>query len=328
MIGDAEGAKGHRLLSPSRARGLFCCARNRKQQPRRWPDLPERQRQLDLSHLHSIVLDRLLGLDAEKVREQTNIRYLRDAGEAVEQVRRGEADVAFLTNPVTMEQLREVAFAGAVMPQKSTDFYPKLLSGLDDLCAGVGCLLGRMRRRVASRLLTAVVVAVRIRRWRTDSVQSRLPDLWWCWMRRTVAMTAAGSLASGQMEKAFTLAFSVRLRSLLGARGITVVTTRESDVTVDAERRAEIANHAKARSLPEPACDGERRRGSPVYVVAAAGSTGPFCALEDRAGRVGDAQPGAGGSAELGAAARGFNVTLGRTALIRSRQHDLPGTGR
>lgn len=93
-------------------------------------DLPENQRQLDLSHLHTIILDRLLGLDAEKVREQTNIRYLRDAGEAVDQVRRGDADVAFLTNPVTMDQLREVAFAGSVMPQKSTDFFPKLLSGL------------------------------------------------------------------------------------------------------------------------------------------------------------------------------------------------------
>ncbi len=98
--------------------------------------LPERQRQLDLSQLHSIVLHRLLGLDAEKVREQTNIRYLRDAAEAVELVRpatagrRGEADVAFLTNPVSMEQLREVAFAGDVMPQKSTDFFPKLLSGV------------------------------------------------------------------------------------------------------------------------------------------------------------------------------------------------------
>ncbi len=65
-------------------------------------DMPERQRQLDLSHLHSIVLDRLLGLDAEKVRDQTNLRYLRDAAEAVEQVRRGEADVTFLTNPVTI----------------------------------------------------------------------------------------------------------------------------------------------------------------------------------------------------------------------------------
>jgi uncharacterized protein (DUF1015 family) len=93
-------------------------------------DLPERQSKLDLIQLHSLVLDRLLGLDAEKVREQTNIRYLRDAVEAEDQVRRGEANVAFLTNPVTMEHLREVAFAGDVMPQKSTDFFPKLLSGL------------------------------------------------------------------------------------------------------------------------------------------------------------------------------------------------------
>ncbi|MGO8758811.1 MAG: DUF1015 domain-containing protein [Terracidiphilus sp.] len=92
--------------------------------------LPARQRQLDLIQLHGLVLDKLLGLDAEKVREQTNLRYLRDAQEAVEQARRGEADIAFLTNPVTMEQLKEVAFAGEVMPQKSTDFYPKLLSGL------------------------------------------------------------------------------------------------------------------------------------------------------------------------------------------------------
>ena len=93
-------------------------------------EIPDRQRQLDLTQLHAIVLDRLLGLDAEKVREQTNLRYLRDAAEAVDQVRRGEADITFLTNPVTMEQLREVAFAGEVMPQKSTDFFPKLLSGL------------------------------------------------------------------------------------------------------------------------------------------------------------------------------------------------------
>ncbi len=92
--------------------------------------LSGRQRQLDLTQLHSVVLERLLGLDAGRIREQTNLRYLRSADEAVEQVRRGEADVAFLTNPVTMDQLREVAFAGEVMPQKSTDFYPKLLSGL------------------------------------------------------------------------------------------------------------------------------------------------------------------------------------------------------
>jgi uncharacterized protein (DUF1015 family) len=92
--------------------------------------LPERQRKLDLTLLHSVVLEQLLGITPEAIREQQNLRYVRDAGEAMEQVSRGEADVAFLTNPITLGQLREVAFAGDVMPQKSTDFYPKLLSGL------------------------------------------------------------------------------------------------------------------------------------------------------------------------------------------------------
>jgi N-acetylmuramoyl-L-alanine amidase len=57
-----------------------------------------------------------------------------------------------------------------------------------------------------------------------------------------------GRLADGQLEKTSTLALSVRLRSLLGARGIQVVTTRESDATVDPNRRAEIANHAQAQA--------------------------------------------------------------------------------
>ena len=92
--------------------------------------LPERQRRLDLTQLHSLVLEQLLSITPEAIREQRNLRYVRDAGEAMEQVSRGEADVAFLTNPITLAQLREVAFAGDVMPQKSTDFYPKLLSGL------------------------------------------------------------------------------------------------------------------------------------------------------------------------------------------------------
>jgi uncharacterized protein (DUF1015 family) len=90
----------------------------------------DRQKQLDIVQLHSLVLEQLLGITPEAIREQANLRYLRDAGEAVEQVARGEADVTFLMNPVTMDQLREVAFAGDVMPQKSTDFFPKLLSGL------------------------------------------------------------------------------------------------------------------------------------------------------------------------------------------------------
>lgn len=58
----------------------------------------------------------------------------------------------------------------------------------------------------------------------------------------------AGANLDGQPEKAFTLAMSIRLRSLLAARGIDVVTTRESDVTLDSTRRAEIADHAKAQA--------------------------------------------------------------------------------
>ena len=128
-IGKLKSEKDTAFIAVTRS-GDFLLRAKPEAMAKALADLPERQRQLDLTQLHAIVLDRLLGLDAEKVREQTNIRYLRDAGDAVEQVRNGEADITFLTNPVTMEQLREVAFAGDVMPQKSTDFYPKLLSGL------------------------------------------------------------------------------------------------------------------------------------------------------------------------------------------------------
>ncbi len=90
----------------------------------------ERQQKLDVVQLHKCVLERAIGLSPESIRDQRNIRYVRDAGEALEQVRSGCANVAFLMNPVLMEQVRDIAFAGEVLPQKSTDFYPKLLSGL------------------------------------------------------------------------------------------------------------------------------------------------------------------------------------------------------
>ncbi len=92
--------------------------------------ISERQRQLDVVQLHALVLETLLGITQEAIREQTNVRYLRDADEAIDQVADGEANAAFLMNPVSLDQLREVAFAGEVLPQKSTDFFPKLLSGL------------------------------------------------------------------------------------------------------------------------------------------------------------------------------------------------------
>jgi uncharacterized protein (DUF1015 family) len=89
-----------------------------------------RQRPMDVVQLHALVLEQLLELTPESIRQQENLRYLRSAEDAAAQVARGEADIAFLIKPVTLDQMKEVSLGGEVMPQKSTDFYPKLLSGL------------------------------------------------------------------------------------------------------------------------------------------------------------------------------------------------------
>ena len=89
------------------------------------------QQSLDVVQLHRCLLEKGLGLSEESIRNQQNLSYLRDAGEALERVRgQGTANIAFLMNPCRMAQVRDIAFAGEVLPQKSTDFYPKLLSGL------------------------------------------------------------------------------------------------------------------------------------------------------------------------------------------------------
>lgn len=94
------------------------------------PGISARQRSLDLVVLHKLMLERGLGLDEEAVREQKNISYVREASEALTMVETSQAQIAFLVNPIRVQQVREVAFSGEVLPQKSTDFYPKLLSGM------------------------------------------------------------------------------------------------------------------------------------------------------------------------------------------------------
>jgi uncharacterized protein (DUF1015 family) len=93
-------------------------------------DIPARQAQLDVVQLHRIILDKLLGLDQETITRLGSVKYIREADEAVSLVTSGEADIAFLIKPITLDQLKDVSLSGDVMPQKSTDFYPKLLSGL------------------------------------------------------------------------------------------------------------------------------------------------------------------------------------------------------
>jgi uncharacterized protein (DUF1015 family) len=92
-----------------------------------------RQQDLDVVQLHKCLLENVLHLSEESIRNQQNLSYIRDPGEALSLVRGSSgtpANIAFLMNPCPMTHLRNVAFAGEVMPQKSTDFYPKLLSGL------------------------------------------------------------------------------------------------------------------------------------------------------------------------------------------------------
>jgi uncharacterized protein (DUF1015 family) len=85
---------------------------------------------LDVPILHEVLLGNVLGISEEAVRAEKNLRYVRGLDKAIEATRRGEAQVAFLLRPTAIEDVAAISFSGGVMPQKSTDFYPKLLSGL------------------------------------------------------------------------------------------------------------------------------------------------------------------------------------------------------
>ena len=96
--------------------------------------LSVRQQSLDVVELHKVLLEGVLELSEESIRNQQNLSYVRDAAGALGAVRKADgkaaANIAFLMNPCPVQKMRELALAGEVMPQKSTDFYPKLLSGL------------------------------------------------------------------------------------------------------------------------------------------------------------------------------------------------------
>jgi uncharacterized protein (DUF1015 family) len=114
--------------------------------PQLFAGLSIRQQSLDVVQLHKVLLENVLHLTEESIRNQQNISYVRDAAEALARVQinhvqtssvqssdthsEPRANIVFLVNPCRMKQVRDIAFANEVMPQKSTDFYPKLLSGL------------------------------------------------------------------------------------------------------------------------------------------------------------------------------------------------------
>ncbi len=85
---------------------------------------------LDVTVLHELILRRYMGIDEENTRSQKNLDYTKDAQEAVQAVKDGEADCVFLTNPPKVSEIKEVALAREKMPQKSTRFWPKLVTGV------------------------------------------------------------------------------------------------------------------------------------------------------------------------------------------------------
>ena len=91
---------------------------------------PRAVTRLDVTLLHELILERVLGVDREAQEAQTNLRYVKDTAEALARVRAGEAQVGFLLNATPVEHVRAVADAKEVMPQKSTFFYPKIASGI------------------------------------------------------------------------------------------------------------------------------------------------------------------------------------------------------
>lgn len=86
--------------------------------------------QLDVTILHTVLLDHLLGIGEKELKAQSHVRYVKEAEDALHTVNDGDAQLAFLLNGTRVDQLREVSLRGEKMPQKSTYFYPKLLTGL------------------------------------------------------------------------------------------------------------------------------------------------------------------------------------------------------
>jgi len=150
----SEAGKDRTALLAVTAHNAFLLKARRDAELPSLDGLSEQQRSLDVVQLHKLILEEIIGMSEEDIRAQKHLKYIRDAGEAIEEIRKGAAQVAFLMNPARMEQVRDIAFAGEVMPQKSTDFYPKMLSGLtiyslDSAAQGEGGTQNRQTTTVA-----------------------------------------------------------------------------------------------------------------------------------------------------------------------------------
>lgn len=94
------------------------------------PNTAPLQRDVDVVLLHEGILEPALGITLQAATRESNLTYEREASAAVAAVDSGKAQVSFFLNPVDVEKVVHIATSGEVMPQKSTDFFPKLMSGI------------------------------------------------------------------------------------------------------------------------------------------------------------------------------------------------------
>jgi uncharacterized protein (DUF1015 family) len=98
--------------------------------PELLPHVSPLQRELDVVLLHEGILEPALGITPQAITAEAHLSYEREATAALDAVDSGRAQICFLLNPCDVGQVMKIATAGEVLPQKSTDFYPKLLSGI------------------------------------------------------------------------------------------------------------------------------------------------------------------------------------------------------
>ena len=100
------------------------------------PDVSNASQELDVTVLHTLILEKIFGIDKENMAQQINLTYTKYFSEAIEGVNSGEFQCAFILNPTRVTEIRDVALAGEKMPQKSTYFYPKMITGMvmNELC--------------------------------------------------------------------------------------------------------------------------------------------------------------------------------------------------
>ena len=115
----AGGGRFHLIAFPDLAR--FCGERLAK--------FPPELRSLDVVLLHGFLLEQMLGVTPEAVTAGQCVKYYKDPAKAVSDLSGGAIQAAFFVNPVTVEEFRSVSLSGHVLPQKSTFFFPKILTG-------------------------------------------------------------------------------------------------------------------------------------------------------------------------------------------------------